>query len=171
MINQQQVFQKLNEKLNIPNENRNINNNLNDNIKNNINQNSEDNNLSYLNETSPYIEAEMFTNVNEIQDDLNIVDELETIHLGKQIRTNYTNEQVSENELRYGISVQLNDLMNDIISKMPITKRNKIAFYFVENLIKRRLILEINFPYLMINTLLKVLETMQIMRIFIKMSY
>ena len=38
------------------------------------------------------------------------------------------NVQVEENELRFGIQMQINDLANDMISKLPLEKRNKKSF-------------------------------------------
>ena len=123
--NNQQTNQQNEQQNNQQNEQQNNqqNNEEKDEIMNNTNSN-----LSYLNETSPYLQAEMFTNSDDIQIDDTLIDELNNTGLGRDLGRILQTVQVEENELRYGIQMQINDLTSDMVAKLPIEKRNKIAF-------------------------------------------
>lgn len=103
------------------------------------------NNLSYLNETSPYIQAETFNNTDHVITDEILIEELNNTTMGRDLGRILQTVQVEENELRYGIQMQINDLTSDMVSKLPIEKRNKIAFDKIENMIKRFAVLRNNF--------------------------
>ena len=95
----QQNNQQNEQQNNQQNEQQNIqqNNEVKNEIVNNTNSN-----LSYLNETSPYLQAEMFTNGDDIPIDDTLIDELNNTGLGRDLERILQTVQVEENELRYG---------------------------------------------------------------------
>ena len=120
------------------NDNHNGNHNSSDNGNNNNNNENDSNmNVSYVSDMSPYVQAEIFVNTDMNEPDNIIQDDLNDTGLGRHLGTISQVVQVEESELRYGINMQMNDLLNDLISKLKVKQRNAKYYKFYENMIQR----------------------------------
>tara|TARA_B100000886_G_scaffold340512_2_gene310667 strand:+ start:6447 stop:12077 length:5631 start_codon:yes stop_codon:yes gene_type:complete len=81
-------------------------------------------------------------NINMIENELK---EVETYKIGTNLGKITQFERLSEDKKKYGIDVQVNDLVDNIINKIPFKKRNTQSFKKVNTIVDRFIILRNDF--------------------------